>query len=377
MVLSRRGLVVGNFCHDVIIRDHVVVGESLGGAASFILNVLNGLSIDCDYVSKVGPDFTYSVSACPIVSSTSKTTLFHANFSSQCSEVEGHPHADRILKRVHSCEPIRPDDLPESEKFDFGMAVGVGGEILPEALEKMVEMCNVVFADIQALIREFDEIDGTVRLIRLKDSRFYHLLPRIGFLKASAEEEGYVDLEEVRKWCCVVVTNGKSGCRVYRRNEEFEISAFPTMEVDPTGAGDSFLGGFVAGLVQGLAVPDAALLGNLFGSLTVGQIGLPKFDSKLLKRVKAEVQKRKLQCCLGFCEKKEEELDFTKPDGHEQFHASLSAAKSPSSPPVQACQCDLPNLASKPVIHGISCEYSGQQGLLLNTVCDESVEEKP
>ena len=53
--------------------------------------------------------------------------------------------------------------------------------------------------------------------------------------------------------------------------------------MDPTSAGDSFLGGFVAGLVHGLPVPDAALVGNLFGSLTVSQIGLPKFDSRLLQ----------------------------------------------------------------------------------------------
>lgn len=37
----------------------------------------------------------------------------------------------------------------------------------------------------------------------------------------------------------------------------------------------SFLGVLVAELVQGLGVPEAALLGNFFGSLTVGEIGLP------------------------------------------------------------------------------------------------------
>ncbi|KAL9679444.1 hypothetical protein QQ045_017306 [Rhodiola kirilowii] len=31
----------------------------------------------------------------------------------------------------------------------------------------------------------FDPVDGTVRLIGLKESGFYHLLPRLGFLKAS------------------------------------------------------------------------------------------------------------------------------------------------------------------------------------------------
>ncbi|KAK2652814.1 hypothetical protein Ddye_012670 [Dipteronia dyeriana] len=90
-----------------------------------------------------------------------------------------------------------------------------------------------------------------------------------------------MEVEEVRKKCCVVVSHGKEGCELYLRDGEMmKILPFSANQVDPTGAGDNFLGGFVAGLVQGLPVPDAALLGNLFGSITVCQIGLPKFDSK-------------------------------------------------------------------------------------------------
>ncbi|KAK8604320.1 hypothetical protein V6N13_099266 [Hibiscus sabdariffa] len=58
-----------------------------------------------------------------------------------------------------------------------------------------------------------------------------------------------------------------------------KIEPFGTNQIDPTDAGDSFLSGFVGGLV----VPDVALVGNLFGSLTVGQIGFPKFDLRLLQ----------------------------------------------------------------------------------------------
>ena len=277
--LSRRGLIVGNYCHDVLSRDGVVMGETLGGAVSFISAVLDGVSVSYNLVSKVGPDFAYTTCCSPIVIPTSRTTLFHAHFD---SEVEGDGHQDRVLKRGAACDPIRPSDLPET-RFDFGMAVGVGGEISPETLERMLDICNVVFVDIQALIREFDGVDGTVRLVGLNETRFFRLLPRIGFLKASADEALFMDVEEVRKWCCVVVTHGKEGCTVYWKDGELEIAPFVTNQVDPTGAGDSFLGGFVAGLVHGLAVPDAALVGNLFGSLTVGQIGLPKFDSMLLQ----------------------------------------------------------------------------------------------
>ncbi|KAK1412758.1 hypothetical protein QVD17_34255 [Tagetes erecta] len=315
------GLIVGNYCHDVLIKDDVVLAQTLGGAVSFIASVLDGFNISANYVSKVGSDFSYNnqLNHPPIVSQSEKTTVFHAYFVSDPSEIR---REDRVLKKIRSCDPILATDLPDEVNFSFGMAVGIGGEISPETLEKMLDICEVVFVDIQALIRDFDEIDGTVKLVNLKDTKFAHLIPRIGFLKASAEEAPYVDVDEVRKFCCVVVTSGKDGCTVYWKDGEMQISPFSTVQVDPTGAGDSFLGGLVAGLVEGLKVPDAAMVGNFFGSLTVGQIGPPELDSRLMQKVKDEVRTRKMQC-----DEHDDESRFTKPSGHEQFIASLSAAK--------------------------------------------------
>ncbi|KAL9415790.1 hypothetical protein AB3S75_039060 [Citrus x aurantiifolia] len=353
-------LIVGNYCHDVLIRNGTVLAETLGGAASFIYNVLNGLSISCSLIAKVGHDFKYEASYRPIIVPTSKTTVFHAYFDS-ISAPSG--HADRVLKRVCSCEPITPSDLPDG-KFDYGMAVGVGGEILPETLEKMLEICNVVLVDIQSVIRVFDSVDGTVNPVPLKESGFYHLLPKIGFLKASSEEALFMDVEEVRKLCCVVVTNGREGSEVYYRDGKVKVSPFLANQIDPTGAGDSFLGGLVTGLVQGLAVPDAALIGNFFGSITVAQIGLPKFDSRVLQRVKDEVQRRKLSCSEG----RDEEIEFMKPEGHEQFHSSLCAAKLVSACAMQECLKDFPGITRE---QGFLSQNNGQSKQLLDPPYDE------
>ncbi|KAL5748079.1 hypothetical protein ACOSQ2_025376 [Xanthoceras sorbifolium] len=364
-------LIVGNYCHDVLLQKGVVLAETLGGAASFISNVLNGLSISCHLIAKVGRDFKYETSYDPVVVPTSRTTVFHAYFGS-ISDPDG--HQDRVLKRARACDPIAPSDLPGDARFDYGMAVGIGGEILPETLEKMVEICDAVFVDIQSIIRVFDGIDGTVNLVPLKDSGFYHLLPRIGFLKASSEEALFMDVEEVRKMCGVVVTHGKDGCEVYLRDgETMKILPFLANQVDPTGAGDSFLGGFVAGLVQGLTVPDAALLGNLFGSITVGQIGLPKFDSRVLQRVKDEVQVRQMQC-VNCCGRRDDDSKFVKPSGHEQFHASLCAAKLISTCGIQDCRRDLPSSPAIAGEQGSLPPYNGQPKLLHNTVYEEPIQ---
>ncbi|XP_008790588.2 inositol 3-kinase [Phoenix dactylifera] len=329
---ARAALVVGNYCHDVLFRDGRLVGETLGGAASFVSNVLDALSPSSPnspshrYVAKVGPDFAYAVVVAhpPLVSpSSSPTTLFHAHFPSQSQGPSGY-HGDRVLRRVRACDPILPSDLPgDAARFDFGLAAGVAGEIPPDTLERMLDLCRILLVDVQGLIRSFDPADGTVGLVPLRDTGFARLLPRIGFLKASAQEAPFMDIEEARKSCCVIVTEGKDGCRVYWKERELHVPPFPADQIDPTGAGDSFLGGFVAGLVWGLTVPDAALLGNFFGSLTVGQIGVPKFDRRMLQYVKQELERRTMQCD-GLCGR---HLTVDLKSGlHEKFHASLVEA---------------------------------------------------
>ncbi|MED6165320.1 hypothetical protein PIB30_098430 [Stylosanthes scabra] len=329
---ARGGLVVGNYCHDVLIRDHHVTAHALGGAPSFISPVLHSLSLPFFLLSKVGSDFSYSSATTtttlhpPIIVPTSQTTLFHAHFLSAATALPPSGHPDRILKRVGSCDLITPSDLPSNSRFLFGLAVGVAGEILPETLQSMLDLCDVVFVDAQAIIRAFDPEDGTVSLMNLNETGFFHLLPRIAFLKCSAEEAIFIDIDEARKKCCVVVTRGRDGCEVFWKDGELKVPPFAADQVDPTGAGDSFLGGFAAGIVLGLGVWDAALLGNFFGSLAVAQVGPPKLDAKLFQVVKDEMHKRKTQDfpCL---ERRDGWSGFRESPDQDQFYETLAATK--------------------------------------------------
>ncbi|KAG6382628.1 hypothetical protein SASPL_157694 [Salvia splendens] len=354
-------LVVGNYCHDVLLKDGVVLAESLGGAAAFISAVLDGAAVSSTFVSKVGSDFAYSVPRPPSVSLSSKTTAFHAHFSSQ---VQRH---DRVLKRVESCAPIAPSDLPASRRFEFGMAVGVAGEILPETLERMLDICDTVFVDVQALIRAFDPDDGTVSLVHLRDSGFSHLVPRIGFLKASSDEAPYVGVEAARKECCVVVTSGEEGCTVYYRNAEQRIAPFPTVQVDPTGLEIAFSADWWRGWSRGCPCPMPPCWGIFFGSLTVGQLGLPKFDSKVLQAVKDELQRRRLKM-LGN-ERLNGELVFVKPNDHEDFHMALVRAKIIASLPIRDCQQESPRFVEN---HN-HVSSNGQPKLLSSHACEEPI----
>jgi len=74
----------------------------------------------------------------------------------------------------------------------------------------------------------------------------------------------------------VVVRLGAAGCRIFRFGEGLiaEIAAVPVLARDPTGAGDAFCGGFLAGLQISGDVVMAARYGAVSASFAVEAHGL-------------------------------------------------------------------------------------------------------
>jgi sugar/nucleoside kinase (ribokinase family) len=85
-------------------------------------------------------------------------------------------------------------------------------------------------------------------------------------------------METIADYGCeiVVVKRGERGQLLYDRSTKvrWEIPAYPARVVDPTGAGDSFCGGFLAGYRQTYEPLQAALYGSISASLTVEGSGI-------------------------------------------------------------------------------------------------------
>ncbi len=80
-------------------------------------------------------------------------------------------------------------------------------------------------------------------------------------------------METVADYGCelVVVKRGERGQYLFDRatRAKWEVPAYPARAVDPTGAGDSYCGGFLAGYRQSYDPLQAALYGSISASLTV------------------------------------------------------------------------------------------------------------
>jgi len=63
------------------------------------------------------------------------------------------------------------------------------------------------------------------------------------------------------------------GCYVRSKDEEYTVPAFTVQEADPTGAGDAFVAGFIAGVLKGWDLRKTAEFANAMGALVVQAVG--------------------------------------------------------------------------------------------------------
>jgi ribokinase len=71
----------------------------------------------------------------------------------------------------------------------------------------------------------------------------------------------------------VIVTLGAAGILILDATGHRHLPALPAEVVDTTAAGDSFIGGFAAGIVEGLSLDEAAQLGLRAARVCVGRAG--------------------------------------------------------------------------------------------------------
>lgn len=83
---------------------------------------------------------------------------------------------------------------------------------------------------------------------------------------------GQASLQQIQEWGAKIIieTFGSAGSKVYFGGEIYDIPAVkPRAFVDPTGAGDAFVGGFLCGLIKNFPVEVAARIGAVVSSFVI------------------------------------------------------------------------------------------------------------
>ena len=76
----------------------------------------------------------------------------------------------------------------------------------------------------------------------------------------------------------IIVTLGEQGSRVCMPDREISIPAAKARKAeDPTGAGDSYRGGLISGLVKGMEIAHCARMGSVCASFSVECYGTQEY----------------------------------------------------------------------------------------------------
>ncbi len=164
------------------------------------------------------------------------------------------PNGDRKLRVIGVADPIKdiPKKFLEAKVIFFGPVLQ---EISVELIKKIRNSTDaMIFVDPQGFIRYTDE----ERVWRAPNPQFYSYFKYIDFLKPNEFEAEIItgiyplgkekeSLEKLKSNGVKnpIITLGANGSALLDGKNYFRISAYPTEEIDPTGAGDSYAGAFI------------------------------------------------------------------------------------------------------------------------------------
>ncbi|TRO44236.1 carbohydrate kinase family protein [Candidatus Bathyarchaeota archaeon] len=281
--------VVGHFSVDSIIlpsRPHAFM--MLGGSVTYVSLVAKRLEASASVISKVGGDFPEAylwwlkeegIDISGVVKhEAEQSTRFELEYSSDLST--------RILHLKGRSSPLTLADLPIHARAKALHVAPIDGEISYEVIEELKKRADVLSLDPQGLLRTFDEA-GNVYCCTPMDRR---LLSLLNVYKSTLEEiialTGESDIKLALKAIhdfgvdTVIVTMGAKGAVLSVAGSAYNIPVCTSAPVDPTGAGDVFIGGFLTEYIRAKDSLWCACVGSAAASVVVEGLGATSIGEK-------------------------------------------------------------------------------------------------
>ncbi len=88
------------------------------------------------------------------------------------------------------------------------------------------------------------------------------------------QKTGFGEDEMLQQAELLVITRGEDGCSLYEQGTRTDVKAVaPRQIVDPTGVGDAFRGGFIAGMAEGAGYRVCAEMGTIAATYALEHVG--------------------------------------------------------------------------------------------------------
>jgi sugar/nucleoside kinase (ribokinase family) len=276
-----RLLVVGSVALDNVETDGVLRSDLLGGSASFFATAASYFTA-VNLVAVVGEDFPVAhtkflasrgVSLEGLEKKSGRTFRWTGRYSPDLSQ---RTTLDTQLNVFADFRPSLPATFRDAEFLFLGnihpvLQLEVLGQVERPRLVAMDTMNFWIDGQLDALKKVLDKVD----LLVINDEEARQLSGEHNLPKAARAIRGLGPKT-------VIVKRGDSGALLFHDHGVFAAPAFPLERVvDPTGAGDTFAGGFMGSLAQSgdlspRAVRRAMFYGSVMASFCVEDFSLDR-----------------------------------------------------------------------------------------------------
>lgn len=140
--------------------------------------------------------------------------------------------------------------------------------LLPLILKKAHERGMILAFNPSPINREVFELP-----LALADILFVNELEARALADAAPGKEDMEALSRKYPRAMIVETLGKDGALVQKGGQVIRQSAYPVKVMDTTGAGDTFMGYFLGGLMEGLSLSACASLAARAAAICVSRLG--------------------------------------------------------------------------------------------------------
>ncbi|MFD2725682.1 PfkB family carbohydrate kinase [Hyunsoonleella rubra] len=292
-------VIVGTVAFDAIETPFGKTDKILGGAATFIGLSASNFNVDATLVSVVGGDFpqeyldllsnkNLDISGIEIVKE-GKTFFWSGRYHNDMNT------RDTLITELNTLadfKPVVPDDYKDAEVVMLGNLHPI---VQSSVLDQMEKRPKLTILDTMNFWMDnaWDDLINVIKridVITINDEEARQLTGEYSLVVAARKIH-----EMGPKY--VVIKKGEHGALLFHNGEVFYAPALPLEEVfDPTGAGDTFAGGFAGYLAKTNDysfenMKNAVILGSTLASFCVEKFGTERMQN-LTPR---EVEKRLLR----------------------------------------------------------------------------------
>ena len=267
--------------YDAISTPFGKVDKILGGAATYIGLCASRFSLDCGIVSVVGEDFenehlellkNHGIDLSGVEIVPGGATFFWSG--EYHNDMNTRTTLETQLNVLENFSPKIPEYLKSP---DIVMLGNLSPDVQLQALEQLNAKPKLIVLDTMNFWMEhfrsgLDQVIAKVDVISINDEEARQLTGEYSLVKAADQIH-----QMGPKY--VIIKKGEHGALLFHKNEIFCAPALPLEEVfDPTGAGDSFAGGFTGYLTQTGDISFnnmklAVIYGSAMASFTVQKFG--------------------------------------------------------------------------------------------------------